>query len=248
VILSHLHRCIFIKGVKVAGTSIEIALSGFCGPDDIITPITPIDELQRLTMNGGARNYSEDPAAEAEYLKKLQRTTIADLPRVAHPPAVYFNHMPLRDVLHLRSSVALDYRVVCVERNPYAKIISWANYKLSFSSYDTGGEMRSNRDELKNYLESAIDDRSVVAVKNIERYRGLNGRVSAHVMRFEHLTADFREFALELGIDYQQPLPHAKKGISANSIDPRDLLGRRHITLINALFAEEFETFHYQRI
>jgi hypothetical protein len=248
MILSKMHRCIFIKGVKVAGTSIEIALSSLCGPDDIITPITPIDELARLATNGGARNYSENPAEEAEYLEKLQRSTVSDLPQIAHPPGVYFNHMPLRDVLRLQGPAALDYRVVCVERNPYAKIFSWANYKLRFSSYDTGGEMCSSRDELKDYLDKAIDDRSVVAVKNIERYRSLNGRISAAVMRFEHLTTDFRQFALELGIDYPPPLPHAKKGILANSIDPRDLLDRHQITLINELFSEEFETFHYERI
>jgi hypothetical protein len=248
MILSKMHRCIFIKGVKVGGTSIEIALSSFCGPDDIITPITPIDELKRLAINGGARNYSENPEAEVAYLKNLQRAALPDLPRIAPPPGVYFNHIPLRDVLRLQTPAALDYRVVCVERNPYAKIFSWVNHKLRFGSYETGGEMRSSSQELKDYLDKAVDDRSIVAVKNIERYRGLNGRISAHVMRFEHLAADFRQFALDLGIDYRPPLPHAKKGILANAIDPRDLLDRQQITLINELFGEEFETYHYERV
>jgi len=247
MILSRVHRCIFVKGVKVGGTSIEIALSSLCGPDDIITPITPIDELKRLAINGGARNYSENPAAEVAYLENLRRAAVSDLPRIAPPPGVYFNHMPLRDVLRLQNPAALDYRVVCVERNPYAKIFSWANHMLKFSSYETGAEMRSNWHELKHYLDKAIANRSVVAAKNIERYRGLNGRISAHVMRFEHLIADFRQFALGLGIDYRLPLPHAKKGILANGIDPRDLLNRQQITLINELFDEEFETFHYER-
>jgi hypothetical protein len=248
MILSKVHRCIFIKGVKVGGTSVEIALSSLCGPDDIITPITPIDELKRLGINGGARNYSDDPAAEVAYLENLQRAAVSDLPQIAPPPGVYFNHMPLREVLRLQAPATLDYQVVCVERNPYAKIFSWANHKLRFGSYETGGEMRSNWHELKNYLDKAIDDRSVVAVKNIERYRGLNGRIPACVMRFEHLTADFRQFALGRGIDYRPPLPHAKRGILANGIDPRDLLDRRQITLINELFDQEFETFHYERV
>ena len=45
MILSRKFRFIFIKGRKVGGTSVEMALSTICGPDDIVTPITPIDVL-----------------------------------------------------------------------------------------------------------------------------------------------------------------------------------------------------------
>jgi hypothetical protein len=56
MILSRAHGFIFIKGLKVGGTSVEIALSTICGTDDIVTPITPIDELKRIDANGGAQN------------------------------------------------------------------------------------------------------------------------------------------------------------------------------------------------
>jgi hypothetical protein len=39
MIISHEHKFIFVKTRKTAGTSIEIALSKFCGPDDVICPI-----------------------------------------------------------------------------------------------------------------------------------------------------------------------------------------------------------------
>jgi hypothetical protein len=41
MIISHLHRFIFIKNAKTAGTSLEVFLAGHCGPDDIVTPIFP---------------------------------------------------------------------------------------------------------------------------------------------------------------------------------------------------------------
>lgn len=44
MILSKEHKFVFIKGRKVAGTSVEVFLSEICGKNDIITPITPIDE------------------------------------------------------------------------------------------------------------------------------------------------------------------------------------------------------------
>ena len=50
MILSHRYRYLFLKTNKTAGTSIEIALSKFCGPDDIITPISPEDEAIRRRL------------------------------------------------------------------------------------------------------------------------------------------------------------------------------------------------------
>ena len=47
MIISHAHKFIFLKTKKTAGTSIELALSQLCGPDDVIPPITESDETLR---------------------------------------------------------------------------------------------------------------------------------------------------------------------------------------------------------
>ena len=47
MILSHEHKFIFLGTKKTAGTSIELALSELCGPDDVITPLTREDEARR---------------------------------------------------------------------------------------------------------------------------------------------------------------------------------------------------------
>lgn len=41
---------IFLKTKKVGGTSFEIALSKYCGEDDIVTPISPEDEETRANL------------------------------------------------------------------------------------------------------------------------------------------------------------------------------------------------------
>ena len=56
MIVSHAHKFVFLKTKKTAGTSIELALSTLCGDDDIITPLTEIDEAQRASGRG-AQNW-----------------------------------------------------------------------------------------------------------------------------------------------------------------------------------------------
>jgi hypothetical protein len=248
MILSKRHNFIFIKGVKVGGTSIEIALAPFCGPDDIITPITPIDELRRLACGGGPRNYLQDRATELAYLEVLRRTAVADLGKLHPPTSEYFSHMKLCDVRRLQGPAAQDYQIVAVERHPYAKIMSWANHQLSFSAYQTGARMRSDRQAVKAFLREAIDQRRILAVRNIDRYRDIDGLISARIMRYECLEDDFRHFMASLGIEYRSELPHAKEGLLSNSLDPREFFDNGEIALINEVFHEEFETFGYAEL
>ena len=66
MILSHRYRFIFLKTGKTAGTSIEIALSEYCGAKDIITPIKPEDELTRRSLGfRGPQNYLDPDVAGA---------------------------------------------------------------------------------------------------------------------------------------------------------------------------------------
>ena len=59
MILSHKNKFIFIKSFKTASTSLEIALSKYCGEKDIITPIVIEDEEIRK-RNGfpGPQNFN----------------------------------------------------------------------------------------------------------------------------------------------------------------------------------------------
>ncbi len=102
MILSHKHKFIFIKTKKTAGTSIEIALSEFCGPDDIITPITPNDEaIRKKRGHRGPQNY------------RL-------------PGGEFYNHISASEIMRMIDpDIWNSYFKFCVERNPWDKVISW---------------------------------------------------------------------------------------------------------------------------
>ena len=101
VIASHQHRFIFLKTRKTAGTSVEIALSKVCGPDDIITEISPEDEALRQAAGGRAPQNFESPP----------------LPRKA------YNHMGAKRPRPGGAGFA-DYFTFAIERNPWDAVVS----------------------------------------------------------------------------------------------------------------------------
>ena len=98
MIASHRHRFIFLKTRKTAGTSVEIALSKVCGPDDIITEISPEDEALRRAAGGlPPQNFASPPQ-----------------PRKA------YNHMGAKATRDLVGAEAFDsYFTFAIERNPW---------------------------------------------------------------------------------------------------------------------------------
>ena len=109
MIISHKHKFIYIKTKKTASTSIEIALSAICGPDDIITPITPRDEVLREEAGFRvAQNY------EKSGLK-------------------YYNHISAKDVREMvGEEIWSSYYTFTFERNPFDKVISWYYWDRQF--------------------------------------------------------------------------------------------------------------------
>jgi hypothetical protein len=101
VIASHRHRFIFLKTRKTAGTSVEIALSKVCGPDDIITEISPEDEALRTAAGGRAP----------------QNFQWGDRKAYNHMGAKLTRDMVGREVFD-------DYYTFAIERNPWDAVVS----------------------------------------------------------------------------------------------------------------------------
>src|SRR3954454_15671260 len=98
-----------MKTRKTAGTSVEIALSRVCGDADVITPVTPDDELLRRARGGrGPQNYLEPP--------NLERKA--------------FNHMPVSMVRTMLGRQRFEsYFSFAIERNPWDAVVSLYHWR-----------------------------------------------------------------------------------------------------------------------
>jgi hypothetical protein len=118
LIISHRHKFIFLKTKKTGGTSIKIALSRLCGPEDVITRISPADEKLRQELGYPGPQNTALPAWSlglgARAVAALRGKTLE-----------YYNHAPAEFVRrHVDPAVWNGYFKFSFERDPYDKAIS----------------------------------------------------------------------------------------------------------------------------
>jgi len=156
MIVSHEHRFVFLKTRKTAGTSVEIALSRHCGPDDIITPIAEADESLRKDLGGkGPQNFESTSGGK---------------------PA--FSHMQAPAVRRLVGAEVWDgYFKFAVERNPWGVVASSYRYSQRRPEWDQpfGDFVRSRRVAKLARNQNIYRLRGEVAVDRVILFESLAG-------------------------------------------------------------------------
>jgi hypothetical protein len=229
MIISHEHKFIFLKTRKTAGTSVELALSHVCGPDDIITPMSPKDEPLRAEGRG-PQNWrvhgwwhSKRPLFERYWFR-------AD----AHDYG-YYNHIPAKEARELLNDDKIwrSYFKFTFERNPWDRQVSAYHFRYRrsdnpppFSSY----MHRKRRAWINNYEIYSIDGDPCVDF----------------VGKFESLTADFRKALKEIGLDSDRELPRAKANFRRSPRHYRDYYDDETRGIVNDWYAPEIRLLAYE--
>jgi hypothetical protein len=225
MIVSHKHKFIFIKTRKTAGTSIEIALSKICSGNDIITPITVVDEKLRDSFGGvGAKNYKipfRNYRPIDVFNMLINRKLIS-----------YVNHMHAKDIKHfVGDDVWNSYFKFTFDRNPYDKAVSLYYYLGGDKKY--GNFKNFIQGEDLNYLDS------------FNMY-SIDGQVAVDkVYKFEEMHDALIDINKQLHIDsISLPLKKAKGG--TRKIDNyKDLFDSVSKNVIDVLLAREIKLLGY---
>lgn len=226
MIISHKHKFIFIKTHKTAGTSIEIALSKYCGEDDVITPIVVDDELIRKGL--GYRGPQNCYAPLLKYTKRNWRKLILSGRRVK-----FFNHAPASFVKkYVDNDVWNSYYKFSFERNPWDKAVSWYYWVQKGKPYMS----------ISDFIRAGWLNR----IKGFDLY-SISGEIAVdRVCMFENLQDEIEILSSIIGLPEVPELPQAKTKIREDKRHYRDILEVEDREAISQVFSREITSFGYQ--
>lgn len=232
MIISHKHKFIFIKTRKTAGTSIEIALSKICGPNDIITPIGGVDGNYRQKKGlRGEQNYHIPLSA---YSKKDVLRAIYHRKRL-----IFKQHNSAADIKEkISSDIWKNYFKFCFERNPFDKAVSWYYYR---------GRRGSNKyDTIMDFIKSG----KIKGASGFELYSINSIPVVDKIYKFEELSESINDINRRLNIGTKEkielPKFKAKGGIRKDKRHYRDILSDQEAECLSKIFAREIAFFNYK--
>lgn len=227
MIASRKHNFIFIKTMKTAGTSIELALGPYCGPDDVLSPISARHDIERFADSGVmARNFGP-PEIEKHYrklLRKGNKKLLKEMLRNTREQRLLAHAKPLDVKAKVGDFWETAFRFT-VERHPYEKAVSLAAM--------IGTDIETVVHTENRYIGYPwyTDERGQIVVDR--------------VMIFDRLHEDFGEVLTGLGLP-GIALPHARK-TDRDRAPAREQLTQAQKAFIYEQCAPEFELFGWER-
>lgn len=241
MIASFQHGFVFVKTEKTAGTTVEIALTPLCGPNDILAPIALADERLRLVGgNVAARNFApgdrrlEGTLREAIVVGDAEKMRQVQNVLVRHK-RYFFNHMTATE---MRTRLperfwhsAFKFTVV---RHPYERMVSYIAY--------AGGA-----DLAADAFDATFEKLFAQIGRDHLRYTDGRRLIVDAVIRQENLLDDLNGALARLGLEPIAELPSAKGGYRKDRRPAREILSRPQKRRLQKLCAIEFDLFGYEK-
>lgn len=189
MIVLHEPGIIVLKARKVAGTSLEIALSRSATDSSIITPIVPEDEAIRTRLGyRGPQNFRHDLA----YFPKLSLREMLRAVRRKQMPPKFYNHIPAAQArAYLGDDIWTRYKKVSIIRNPF-------DYMVSAYYWSIGQKKITPETGFEDWV---LDSPEVLA-RNEEIYKINDENIIDLMLRFDRLDIDLKKLeALHPSLD-----------------------------------------------
>uniref|UniRef100_UPI00404AF844 sulfotransferase family 2 domain-containing protein n=1 Tax=Gelidibacter sp. TaxID=2018083 RepID=UPI00404AF844 len=228
MIINHEHKFIFIKTQKTAGTSMEIALSGLCSKNDIVTPISIDDEAIRIGLG------YQTPINYKIPLKKYSKKELVELILFGNKKS-YYNHMSCEEIKqNIGDNMYNDYYKFCFERNPFDKVISLFYHQGGYNKWKS--------------IEDFIKDGGLKIIKGYDQYTINNVIAVDDVFKFEQIEEALKIITHKLNLKTELSLPEvkAKSQFRNDKRHYKEVLTDTERRLIETIWAREINLMSYQ--
>jgi hypothetical protein len=228
MIVSHEHRFIFLKTKKTAGTSLELALSQLCGPDDVITPLAPTDEGLRAGGRG-AQNWrlhgwwgSPRPFWKRRFFK------------INAEDYGFYNHMPAAAAKALLNDDKAwrSYFKFTFDRNPWDRQVSWYHHHY-------------RRKDAPPPFSAFIHSDRRARINNYEIYSIEEDVAVDFIGRFETLKQDLQHALGQVGLKFEAELPRAKTTFRSGATPYREYYDGDTRAIVGDWYKREIKLLDY---
>lgn len=227
MIISHKHRFIFLKTIKTASTSTEVALNELCGPDDIVTPFLAGNERHR--RGPGPRNYRyRPPVWSTEWPNLISRYI-----RNGTMPLDYYNHIHAwRVKRRVGSRIWNSYFKFAFDRNPWDREVSYYCHQSA-----QGLIKGSFADHVKRFPQKIVGNYEIYSCK---------GEVAVDFLgRYENLHSDLAKVMDILGIKARLDLPMANGEFRDRSRPYQEMYDHNLRDIVARTYKREIELLSY---
>ena len=228
MIISHDHKFIFLKTTKTAGTSIEIALSEYCGPQDIVTPISAADEKTRTILGyRGPQNY----------IVPFVNYSFSDMVYflIRGKKRRYFNHISARLVRRfIGEEIWQSYFKFCFARNPWDRAVSQYYWRRAEGAPHSFTEFIDSHN-LKSLKKKGVGLYSIDGEVVVDR-----------ICLYENMADELAYISDRLQLPVKLTLPRSKSSSRRNKEHYRNMFDKKDRDKVAQLFAEEISLLGYE--
>jgi hypothetical protein len=224
-------KLLFIKPLKTASTSLEIAFSCNACPEDIVTPISTKDELLRLKMGGQMPvNYAQSRSVERRYDAKVRmidrlgrmfpNLALETQEKLVKPfyrtkgRKPYFNHIkPAELVAQAGKQILDDSFVVTMCRHPYEVLVSrvyWERWKKE----------RATEFDVSAAIDLMLESEPL----NLDYYFYEGEFIPDFVVRYENLTEDLERLESMQNLELLKHMPFTKNAVRKTRTPASEML------------------------
>lgn len=237
MIISHSRKFIFIKTKKTGGSSLEIALSRYCGPDDILTPLYgPDEELRMQHVGTGARNYAKRFLDRSSGQKFRSILSGREYPQ-------FTEHMPAVEISRRLSEEQWNsYFKFTIVRNPFDRCVSRYFWTMNRGSQQPKKWRVDSFSKFVRYFPEYLNE-------NWNIYTAGDETLTDFEVRYENLDRDLETVSRRLGLDGNladdMRALNAKGGFRPRDIDYEALISPEDRFVIRNLCIGEVRKFGY---